>query len=210
MKKKELGYLVLLGSVWGLAECGLGIGLRACAASTSGSVMTAVALFFIAAAWAAPGRNTLNVALVTAFAIAFKMFDAILLGLPIGSSAVVHPAFAFVLEGAALVGLGTLVVRYLWRSRMSRVFWGGASAFVAAAAFPLVKLVSGMPACVVPGTAVPLAWAYGPLAVGLAMLTVPLGLGASEKALGFATRERWRIPVAVAASLALMIALRAI
>jgi hypothetical protein len=210
MKKKNWGYLVLLGSVWGLAECGLGLGLRACASSASGSVMTAVALFFAAAAWAAPGRKAVNVSFVVAIAIFFKMFDVVLLGLPIGSTAVVHPAFAFVLEGTAFLAVGSLIARHVKRSGLRGVVWGGTSALIAAAAFPLVRLVSGSPACVVAGTTMPLSWAYGPLAVGLTMLTVPLGLGSAEKAVEWATGRRWRIPGCIAATLVLMLALRAI
>ncbi|MHB8056211.1 MAG: hypothetical protein ACYDH3_13280, partial [Candidatus Aminicenantales bacterium] len=189
---------------------GLGIGLNACAASISGSVMTAVALFFAAAAWVSPGRKAANVALLVSVAIVFKMFDVVLLGLPLGSTAVVHPAFAFVLEGAAFLAAGALFARFLKPSPGRRIFWGGASALAAVAAFPLVRLVSGVPACVVPGSTVPLAWAYAPLAVGLSMLTVPLGLKMAEKSIGFATMRSWRVPAAVILCLALMIVARAI
>jgi len=46
----HLGIVVMLGAVWGLSEAGLGMGLRSCASFVSGSIMTGVALFFIAAA----------------------------------------------------------------------------------------------------------------------------------------------------------------
>jgi len=209
MNKKTLGYVILLGSVWGLAECGLGIGLKACAASLSGSVMTAVALFFIATAYVS-GRKFLNVALAVAVAILFKTLDALMLGLPLGSTEVVHPAFAFVLEGAAFVAVGALVTRFMQRSHMRGVFWGGMSALISAAAFPLVKAVSWTSACVVPGSNVPTAWAYAPVAMVLSMLTVPLALGMAEKALRFSTKESWRIPAAVALCAALMAFVRGI
>ena len=46
--KSYLGLIVVLGSVWGLSEAALGMGLRSCAAFVSGSIMTGVALFFMA------------------------------------------------------------------------------------------------------------------------------------------------------------------
>jgi len=210
MNKKNLGYIVLLGSVWGLAECALGIGLKACASSISGSVMTAAALFFVSAAWAA-GRKARNIALLIAVAVSFKMFDSVLLGLPLRSSAVSHPAFAFVLEGAGFLAVGAILPR-LSAGFPGRGFaWGGASALIAASAFPLVKFATGVPACVVPGSSIPTAWAYAPLAAGLAMLAVPLGLKTASKAAGFvAAGASWRIPAGVILSLALMIAVRAI
>jgi hypothetical protein len=195
MNKKTFGYILLLGSAWGLAECGLGAGLKACASSISGSVMTAAALFFVA--------------VMVAVAIGFKMFDALLLGVPLRSGAIVHPAFAFVLEGAGFLVVGALLMRsrkqsssrgeagairsrfgttapklevkdahfpLLRKSNPGRgILWGGTSALIAAAAFPLVKFATGIPACVVAGSAIPMVWAYAPLAVGLSMLTVPLG-----------------------------------
>ncbi|MCX6566395.1 MAG: hypothetical protein NTW38_08245 [Candidatus Aminicenantes bacterium] len=210
MNKKTFGYIVLLGSVWGLAECALGIGLKACASSISGSVMTAAALFFIAAAWVSSGRKAANVALLVAVAIVFKMFDALLLGLPLRSGAVVQPAFAFVLEGAGFLVVGALFTRFLKPSLRPGIFWGGTSALIAVSAFPLVKFVTGIPACVVPGSTVPLAWAYAPLAVGLSMLTVPLGLKTAEKVRAFAARPSWQIPAAVMLCLGLITVVRAI
>ncbi len=210
MNKKNFGYIILLGSVWGLAECGLGIGLKACASSISGSVMTAVALFFIAAAWVSSGRKVANVALLVAVAIVFKMFDALLLGLPLRPGTVANPTFAFILEGAAFLIVGALFTRFLKPGTGRRIFWGGTSALIASAAFPLVKFATGVPACVVPGSAIPLAWAYAPLAVGLSMLAVPLGLKTAEKAIGFAAKPSWQIPAAVILCLALITIVRAI
>jgi len=206
MSKKTFGYVVLLGSAWGLAECGLGVGLKACASSVSGSIMTAAALFFIAAAWVSD-RKAANVVLLVGIAIAFKMFDALLLGLPLRSGAVVHPAFAFVLEGAGFLAVGILLPQ-LTTSLQRRWIWGGISALIAAAAFPLVKFASGIPACLVPGSSIPTAWAYAPLAVGLSMLTVSLGFKTAPKARGFASGPIWRIPATIILSLVLMAVVR--
>ncbi len=197
MNKKGLGISVLLGSVWGLLECGLGIGLKACASSISRLGDDGGGLVFHRRGLGAPGRKRSTSRSSSLSRSAFKMFDALLLGLPIGSSAVVHPAFAFVLEGAALVGLGTLVVRYLWRSRMSRVFWGGASAFVAAAAFPAGQIRFGDAGLRGSRERDPSGLGLHAAGHGLSMLTVPLGIGASEKSLGFAARPAGGFPAAV-------------
>jgi hypothetical protein len=243
MNKKTFGQIILLGSAWGFIECGLGAGLKACASSISGSVMTAVALFFVAVAWVAGGRTSFrpgarpglrstgergqsepsertrgfgiergvaNVAFLIVVAIGFKMFDALLLGVPLRSGAITHPAFAFVLEGVGFLIAGALLMRWLKPSSGRGMLWGGASALLAAAAFPLVKFASGIPACVVAGSAIPTAWPYAPLAVGLSMLTVSLGFKTAEKSRTSAPRPAWQIPAAVLLSLALMTVVRAI
>jgi len=51
IRKSYLGIVVMLGAVWGFSEAALGMGLRSCASFLSGSIMTGVALFFIAASW---------------------------------------------------------------------------------------------------------------------------------------------------------------
>jgi hypothetical protein len=79
---------------------------------------------------------------------------------------------------------------------------------IAAAAFPLVKFASGIPACLVPGSSIPAAWAYAPLAVGLSMLAVPLGFKTAYKTKGFASGPIWRIPATIILSLALMAVVR--
>ena len=53
---------------------------------------------------------------------------------------------------------------------------GGMSALLAVNLFPLVKYVTGVPACVYPGTGYPLSLYYAPLAVFLSFVTVPLGI----------------------------------
>jgi hypothetical protein len=209
MNKKTFGHIVILGSVWGLSECALGAGLKACASSISGSVMTAAALFFMAAAWVS-GRKAVNVALLITVVILFKMFDALLLGLPLRSGAIANPIFAFILEGAGFLFVTALLPALRGRPEIRGVFRGGASALIAVATFPLVKFATGIPACVVAGSTVPLAWAYAPLAVGLSMWTVPIGLKTAMNARAFTARPSWRVSAAVILCLALMTVVRAI
>jgi len=206
--RRKVGIIILLGAVWGLSECLLGAALHACASSISGSVMTGVAFFFIAAAWAAD-RKAAGAALVVGIAILFKAFDAILLSLPLGSGTIANPAFAFMLEGAAFL-LAAVLFKEAWKRRTAgRAFWGGAAAILSVAAFPLVKFATGTAACLAPGTMTPLAWYYAIPAVGISLLTVPLGLLAGQK---LRDNVKWAgLPasaIAVAFSLALMIFFR--
>jgi hypothetical protein len=206
--RRNMGAVILLGAVWGLSECLLGAALHACASSISGSVMTGIAFFFIAAAWAS-GRKALSTVLIVAIVVLFKMFDAVLLSLPLKNGAIANPVFAFILEGGAFM-VFAVILKESWKRRpVGRALWGGSAALVSAAAFPLVRFATGTAACLVPGTTTPLAWYYAILAVGISLLTVPLGLRAGER-----MREhiKWAgLPapaIAVALSLALMVLFR--
>jgi hypothetical protein len=204
--RRNVGTVILLAAVWGLSECLLGAALHACASSISGSVMTGIAFFFIAAAWAAGGK-TRSVALVVAIAVLFKTFDAALLSLPLRNGAIANPVFAFILEGGAFIVLA-VILKEAWKRRTAgRAVWGGTAALVSAAAFPLVKFATGTAACLVPGTTTPLAWHYAILAVGISLFTVPLGLRAGEK---MREQMKWAglSAPAIALSLVLMVFFR--
>jgi len=206
--RRNVGTVILLGAVWGLSECLLGAGLHACASSISGSVMTGGTFFFIAAAWAVD-RKAVSAALIVGTAVLFKMFDALLLSLPLNNGAVANPVFAFILEGSAFIVLA-IILKEAWKLRTAgRAFWGGAAAILSAAAFPLVKFATGTAACLVPGTTTPLAWYYAVPAVGISLLTVPLGLRAGERMRDEVKWAGLRAPaIAVALTLALMIFFR--
>ena len=136
--KSYVGIVVMLGAVWGLSEAGLGIWLRSCASFLSGSLMTGAALFFIAAAWLV-SRRVLGVALIVAIACLFKMFDALLLSLPIQHGAVGNPIFAFLMEGLAFLVLFAVFAKKQKRKTGRQAILGGMSALLAVNLFPLVK-----------------------------------------------------------------------
>jgi hypothetical protein len=178
--KSYLGPIVMLGAVWGLSEAALGMGLRGCAAFVSGSIMTGVALFFIASSWIL-SRRVFSVALLIIIASLFKMFDAFLLSLPLQHGAVANPIFAFLMEGAAFLILIAIVSEKMREKKAGQALAGGMAALLAVNLFPLVKYATGIPACVVPGTGYPLSLYYAPLAVSLSLVTVPLGLWFGKK-----------------------------
>jgi hypothetical protein len=168
---------IVLGSVWGFGEVALGVGLKACAHLMSGSLMTGVALFFIAASWSAT-RNILIPLIVVLTASLLKLFDAALLSLPVMSGAIGNPIFAFILEGLAFILLILVFRQISWEKRKSGALLGAGTALIAVAAFPLVKYATGVPACVYPNTAIPTSIFFSPIAIAISAITVPLGLRA--------------------------------
>ncbi len=207
ISSSSLGFLIILGSVWGLSEAALGLGLESCAKLASGSIMTGFSLFFISAAWVRT-RQIAGPALVVALALGFKLFDALLLGLPIGDGAIVNPMFAFAAEGLAFLLIAPFIAE-AWRKKAAgQSILGGISALLAVNLFPLVKFATGVPACVVPGGTTPLSLYYAPLAVGISLITVPLGFLAAAKIEALEGRVttasraaawRWLVPAAAAA-----------
>jgi hypothetical protein len=177
--RSHLSIAVILGSVWGLSEVMLGAGIKACAHTVSGSVMTGVALFFIAAAWVAT-RNFHIPVLVVLITCLFKLFDAVLLSLPVMHGAIGNPMFAFLLEGFAILLLIAVFRKQTWQKRSSRALLGAGSALIAVAMFPLVKYATGIPACVYAETAVPLSIFFAPIAILFSAFTVPVGFAAGE------------------------------
>lgn len=180
ISRSHLAIAVILGSVWGLSEVMLGAGIKACAHTISGSLMTGVALFFIAAAWVSTKSYHIPI-LVVVIACLFKLFDAVLLSLPVMHGAIGNPIFAFLLEGFAILLLIAVFRKQTWQKRSSRAWLGAGSALIAVAMFPLVKYATGIPACVYPGTAVPLSIFFAPLAILFSAFTVPVGFIAGDR-----------------------------
>lgn len=169
-----LGIVIILGAVWGFSEAALGMWLRSCASMYSGAIMTGVALFFVASSWFLT-RNILCIVLLVGITGLFKMFDALLLSLPLQHGAIGNPIFAFLMEALAFLLLIAVFSSKLKQKPGGQALLGGMAALVAVNLFPLVKYATGVPACVVAGTGYPLSLYYAPLAVFLSALTVPMG-----------------------------------
>jgi hypothetical protein len=150
----------------------------------SGAIMTGVALFFMASSWYLT-RNVLFVGLLILITSLFKMFDALLLSLPLQHGAIGNPIFAFFTEGIAFMILIAVFSQKLKQKSGGQALLGGMAALLAVNLFPLVKYVTGVPACVVPGTTYPLSLYYAPLAVFLSFLTVPMGAWVGTKSRSF-------------------------
>jgi len=208
-QRTNWGPVLVLGSLWGLSEAALGMYLRQCASTVSGSVMTGAALFFLAAAWTLSPRAR-TVAVMVGLAAGFKLFDALLLGLPVLHGAIGNPIFAVVMEGAAFALIVSVVSRSVTARAAGQGLAGGLAALVAVNLFPLVKFATGVAPCVT-GTSYPLSLYYAPIAVALSALTVPLGLSAGAALTALEARPvrlRWLSPAAVALSLGALALLR--
>ncbi len=178
--KSYMGMVIVLGSVWGLSEAALGMGLRSCAALVSGSLMTGAALFFLAAGWVVSKRIS-GVVIMVFIAALFKMFDALLLSLPLNHGAIGNPVFAFFMEAIAFVILVSIIREKIRKKPVGQALLGGLSAVLAVNLFPLVKYATGVPACVVAGTGYPLSLYYIHFAVLVSFVTVPLGFWVGAK-----------------------------
>lgn len=183
---------LILGSVWGFAEVLMGAGLRTCAHLVSGSLMTGVALFFLATTWVIT-RNRLLLLLIVMLASLFKLFDAVLLSLPVMHGAIGNPIFAFWLEGLAIIALFTVFKNVKWNKTSQKALLGGGSALIAVALFPLVKYATGIPACVYPNSMMPLSIIFSPVAIAFSAITVPLGFMAGEKIRTILYNEDFRL-----------------
>jgi hypothetical protein len=178
--KAYLGLIVMLGAVWGLSEAALGMYLKRCASSVSGSMMTGVALLFIAASWIL-SRRVLGVVLLVVIASLFKVIDALLLSYPILHGAIANPIFAFVTEAAAFLLIVYLIKETFRQKPAGQALTGGMSALLAANMFPLVRFATGIPACVVAGTGYPLSLYYVHFAILVSLVTVPIGFLVGSK-----------------------------
>ena len=186
--KSFFGLVIVLGAVWGLSEAALGMYLKRCASHVSGSLMTGVALLFIAASWII-SRRVLGVALLIVIASLIKMFDALLLGYPILHGAIANPIFAFITEGAAFVIL-VMIIKEKWTRKVpGQALIGGMSALLAANLFPMVKYATGIPACVVPGTGFPMSLYYIHYAILISLAAVPAGFWIGTKIEEFTTES---------------------
>jgi len=186
--KSYLGMMVVLGSIWGLSEAALGMGLRSCAAFISGSIMTGIAFFFMATGWIV-SRRIFGMFLMVLMASFFKMFDALLLSLPIRHGAIGNPIFAFFMEAIAFVIFISIIRKKIIQKPAGQALLGGMAAVLAVNLFPLVKYATGIPACVAPGAGYPLSLYYIHFAVLASFVTVPLGFWAGAKIRTFESRS---------------------
>jgi len=187
VSKSHWGLVIALGAVWGLSEAALGMGLRNCASLISGSVMTGVALFFMAVVWTITKRFS-GIFVIVLFASAFKLFDALLLSLPLKHGAIGNPVFAFFMEAAAFILIISLIKEKLKANPAGQALTGGLTAVLAVNLFPLVRHATGVPACVVPGGTYPLSLHLIHVAVLVSALLVPLGFSLGAKLVTFEPR----------------------
>jgi hypothetical protein len=180
--------VLALGSLWGLSEAAGGMYLRGvCARFVTGSVMTGLAIFFMATAFFY-SRKTLHLPVLLLLAIGFKLLDAFLLKLPVLHGAIGNPIFAFYLEVFAFMAMLRILKPDFTGKPVGAALLGASTALLAVSLFPLVRFATGIPACVVPGTKIPLSLYYSPIAVGLSTFSCYLGMIVGKKMAGLPER----------------------
>lgn len=170
-----LPLLVMLGCLWGVQEAVAGAYLRGtCARMFSGSLLMGGAFFFLASAYVVSGR-LLPLLLLPVITSGFRVYAALLTGTSLLTMAVANPIYAFFTETLALM-LILALLRGRWTGNVKgRAAVGALCAVGGAGLFPAVGTFTGISACVVPGTSLPLALYGLPVAAALSALTVPLG-----------------------------------
>ena len=208
-QKTNWGPVLILGGLWGLSEAALGMFLRQCASTVSGSLMTGAALF----SWPRPGRSRPG--------RRRRPHGRHRLGLQALRRPAPRPARPPRRDRQPHLrhrhggrGLRPHRQRHQRPSSAAKAVGqglaGGLAALVSVNLFPLVKYATGVAPCVT-GTSYPLSLYYAPIAVAVSALTVPLGFraGAAWPALeGRPARLRWLSPAALALSLGALALLR--
>lgn len=170
-----------MGSLWGVQECFAGVALRGgCARFYSGALLTGLSLFYLAAAWRATSAR-LPLILLPALAAGFRIYAALILGKPIISGAVANPVFAFAMEALAFALIISLPFVAAKRSLVAGAGAGIAAAALGSLLFLPVGRVTGIPACVLPGTQIPLALWGLPVAMAAGAAAFPLGARLGER-----------------------------
>jgi hypothetical protein len=170
----SFGIILAIGSLWGLTEFGAGMGLQKCATLITGALLTGFSFFWLSFIWGAT-RRLFPVVLIVIIAMLFKWMDALLLQVAWNHGSVLNPMFAFLTAMVGFILLIALFRNQFARSFRSRILVGGSAALLAMCMFPLVKFITGTPACTYAATQIPLAIYTAPIAVVLAMIMVPLG-----------------------------------
>jgi len=177
--RNNLGLIVAVGSVWGLTEFAFGMGLQKCATLYTGAILTGVAFFWLSFIWSVT-RKIVPILIIVGIAMFFKFLDALLLPVAWNHGSILNPVFAFFTLMLGFILFSTLLRKQFSARLLNRVLVGAGAALAATTLFPLVKFATGTPACLYAATNIPLAVYTAPVAIFIAMITVPLGFIAAR------------------------------
>jgi len=179
-KNSSLYLLITIGCIWGLVEGGAGVALKSsCARLYSGSILTGTAFLFFAFAYAVSGR-LFTIILLPLIASLFRLYGAGLSGAPVISGAVANPIYAFFIETLTFIIIIILIKETLLKTYQGKIMVGVMGTILSANMFLPVKLFTGIPACVVPGTNFPLAIWGLPVAIIIGAVSTPIGFKLGE------------------------------
>jgi len=172
--KNNLNAVLILGTVWGISEFAVGLGLHKCGVAFTGAILTGMAFLWLSMAYSLTGR-VLPVLLILLIVSVFKFSDALFLDVGVTHGSILNPVFAFL-----TITLGFLAMLILMRNRFThkliyRILTGAGAAFIAVFLFPLAGVFTGSAACIHPATSIPVSIYTSPVSITLSMITVPLG-----------------------------------
>jgi len=175
-KSDKIWFMIAIGTVWGLMETLLGMALRQTSIYfLTGSIMTGLVGFLLIFGQTV-SRRLPYLAIPLTIVIIFKALDAWMLHLPAMHGSIGNPVFAMFLEVGALAGVVAVSKPYEKQRYVYQIGAGALYAILAVIFFPMVKYFTGVPACVVSGTSIPLCLYYAPLAILIAGGAFPLGI----------------------------------
>ncbi|HER07793.1 MAG TPA: hypothetical protein ENO20_02680 [Bacteroides sp.] len=178
--KSNLGIILAAGAVWGLTEFAVGLGLQKCGTLYSGAILTGIAFFWVSFVYSLT-RSIFPVLIILAVVVFFKMLDAFLLPVTWNHGSILNPVFAFFMLAAGFLVLIALFRDRFFSALTNRIAVGAGAALVAALLFPLAGFVTGSKACVFAATNIPQSIYTAPVAMIIAMSTVPLGYFAARR-----------------------------
>jgi hypothetical protein len=182
--KSNLGIILAAGAVWGLTEFAFGLGLQKCAVLFTGAILTGLAFFWVSFVYSL-SRSIIPVLIILSVVVLFKFLDALLLPVTWNHGTILNPIFAFFTLTLGFLLLIALFRRRFFSGLFNRIVVGAGAALVATSLFPLAGFVTGSNACVYASTNIPLSIYTAPVAMIIAMCTVPLGFFAAEKYSGY-------------------------
>ncbi len=204
---RNLTIVLVAGSIWGLVEATAGVALRgSCARLLTGSILLGTMMFFIAATYSGTKKGYALLALPF-IATLFKLYSALIMSKPVISGGIINPIYAFFTETIAFVAILILLTPRFRERIGGQVLLGGGAALGAVLLFPAVGFFTGIPACVLPGTRLPLALWGAPVAIGISMVTVPAGFAVGRLLAGLKSKSSVPSPAPALAFCSLVFAL---
>ncbi len=165
-----------IGACWALLETLLGMFMRDTELYfITGSLLTGLTVLFFAFGYSiAKNPVYLFISLITV--IAFKLYDAALLHLPVVHGAVGNPIYAMVVEVLAFLIIVAILREKMFKRNSLLAVSGIFYALIAVVIFPFVKFFTGVPPCVVVGTNYPLSLSFSFVAMFVSAVCLPLGM----------------------------------
>jgi hypothetical protein len=134
--------VIVIGSIWGLAEMALGGLLHAIHFPQKGAIMGGLAISLMAIFFTIT-KKPLLIPLLGAIAASFKPFSAIIFGMPVLSPFVVNPATAIIMEALSFTTVMVALRRAINHHILARVGAGFLAGFLGYAFYGALASIIG-------------------------------------------------------------------